>query len=706
MKKNSDRPVLILVALTGLATLVTQLLIIRECIAQFSGNEFVITLILFIWLFLGAVGNRVSRLIDKFFPAAENGLIRISIAIAVLPVLLLYALRLFRDFFFIHGTNVGFYPTFTFIFLCMAPYGLLVGIALPYSLFVLKKKCPDYPGTTIYLMDNLGNVIGGILFSFALIFFTTPMQSLLIVGFLLLVSVCFLIRTRPSGKWTALFAVFMATAILALGLFPEKASLLPGEGEQTYYKESRYGRILLMADRDQYTLYTDGNPVLFSQDIPLAEETVHYPLCQLENANQILLIGARSGIMSELEKYQPETIDYVELNPHMSTVLIRYGLIQYDSEALHIINEDGRAYLLETNKTYDAIVLNLPDPSTFQVNRFFTDRFFGLAKKHLNNGGILSFSVPGYDNYLSEPLREKLSSLFNTVSDYFDYVTLLPGTNIIFLCSNRPLHLDIPEQLSEKKIPTLYISRFYRGNMTPERVRQLNELMDSSIRKNEDLKPHLIFLMFKNWFFLHQTSPVGFAFAAAIILIVFLLIMGKCEFVLFSSGFALMGSEILTIFVVQIFFGYIYSQIGLIVTVFLAGLFPGAWMGHRWKKDIKRLIMAIDAALILLLLIFLFVVGFEKWQPPLLFFILMGFAASTACGCQFPLALALIKDDKTGAVRSFSADLIGAAFGTLLTSLVFIPLLGIIGSAWALIGLKCLSMIRVVFNRPIPFALK
>jgi hypothetical protein len=48
--------------------------------------------------------------------------------------------------------------------------------------------------------------------------------------------------------------------------------------------------------------------------------------------------------------------------------------------------------------------------------------------------------------------------------------------------------------------------------------------------------------------------------------------------------------------------------------------------------------------------------------------------------------------------QTFSADLIGAAFGTLMTSVVLIPYFGIIWAAAGLIGLKILSLI-IIFGR-------
>ena len=73
-------------------------------------------------------------------------------------------------------------------------------------------------------------------------------------------------------------------------------------------------------------------------------------------------------------------------------------------------------------------------------------------------------------------------------------------------------------------------------------------------------------------------------------------------------------------------------------------------------------------------------------------FLVFGFVVSLACGCQFPAALHLRGGDDPAAARSFSADLIGAAFGTLAISVVLIPYLGIVWAAAGMIGLKVLSL--------------
>ncbi len=87
----------------------------------------------------------------------------------------------------------------------------------------------------------------------------------------------------------------LVVVILAGGVFWEKASLTPAAGKLAYYRETRYGRIAVHQDREQFTLFEDGIPVFSSQNLSIAEETVHYPLSQLDRIEQVLLISAQGA---------------------------------------------------------------------------------------------------------------------------------------------------------------------------------------------------------------------------------------------------------------------------------------------------------------------------------------------------------------------------------------------------------------------------
>ncbi len=698
MKRKNERAITRVVIATGVSSVVTQLLIIREFLAQFQGNEFIIALVLFNWLILGGMGSILARWVTRhFWAATANRLGWLSLVLAGLSAMQILAIRSLRDVFFIHGSSVGFYPTLAYSFLIIGPYCLLIGFVLPYSLFVIRTQTPDYPGSRIYIMDNLGDVSGGALFSFALVYWVTPLKAVFLANLPLLLSTYLLFRNDSRLRATTYLGTGLMFAILIFGIVLEPSSLIPPKGSLVYYSESRYGRIEVQQDQEQFTLFVGGIPLFGSQNLAMAEETIHYPMAQLTRVQNILLISAEGGMMVELEKYRSASIDYVELDPKVADVQFRFGLIKR-IPGLNVIHQDGRAYLAGSSKVYDAIIVNLSEPDTFQINRFFTDRFFELARHHLSPNGVLSFAMKGFDNYLAEPQRQKLSSLYNTVSDYFDHVLLLPGQKIFFLCSSQPLNTDIPALLAQKGINARYVKGYYYGNLTDERIERLNSLIDPKTPKNRDYFPQLMRLMFLQWFAKFSTSPMGFIAVLALLCIIYFFCISVEEFVLFSTGFTVMGSEVLVIFAFQIFFGYIYLQIGLIVTVFLAGLLPGAWFGNRLQSRSKQTLALADAVLIILMGLLIVVLKQGGHHLPASFFLVYGFVISLICGFQFPVALYLRGGDALAVSRTFSADLIGAAFGTLITNVMLIPYFGIIWAAAGLIGLKLLSLMLVFMH--------
>jgi spermidine synthase len=684
---------------TGISSVVTQLLIIREFLSQFQSNEFVIALILFNWLALGGIGTLFSQWVtQRLLKASVNRLGWLSLILACLPAIQIFAIRRLRDVFFIHGSSVGFYPTLLFTFFTIAPYCLLVGFVLPYSLFVIRAENPSYPGIRIYIIDNIGDISGGVLFSFALVYLVTPLQAAFLANLPLLVATGLLFSATPRRFPIHIAGVVLAFITITGGMILETSSMKPTEGELVYYSESRYGRIVVHQDQKQFTLFVGGIPLFGNQNLSIAEETVHFPLSQLTHVQNVLLISAEGGMMTELQKHHPNSIDYVELDPKVAAVLFDFGLIK-KLPNLNVIHQDGRAYLENSNKVYDGIIVNLTEPETFQVNRFFTDHFFALAKKHLSEQGVLSFSMRGFDNYLAEPQRQKLSSLYNTASTYFKNVLILPGQKIVFLCRTLPIETDIPSNLNKKGVQTRYINGYYYGNLTPERISRLNALVDPETPKNRDHFPQLMRLMFIQWFSKFSTSPTVFIFVLIIFCCVYLYRISTEEFVLFSTGFMVMGTEVLVIFTFQIFFGYIYLQIGLIVTVFLLGLLPGALFGERFRSKGRKTLAVTDMMIIALMGVLILIVEYMGRYLPVVFFISFGFFISLLCGFQFPVALYLRGGDEPAVTKTFSADLMGAACGTLVTNVWLIPYFGIIWAAAGLIGLKICSLVVLMASR-------
>ena len=688
------RAVQAVILTAGIGATVAQLVTTREFLAQFNGNEFVIALNLFVWLVAGGIGAQAAGSRRRDADRDAPRLAGLALVMAISPVLVILAIRWLREQLFLPGSSVGFYPTLGFILLTVAPYGLTTGYLVTWGLGVLRRLRPETPAVRAYVLDNIGNVAGGALFSFVLVWLATPVAALVTAGLPLLAAALWLLA-RCRCRWPLPAAGAVAVLGLMAGALAVEIPLLAlGQGQLIRYAETRFGRLAVFRDQGQVTLFRDGRPSASSQDPAGAEAAVHYPLCQCDHPRRVLLVGAQAGMLAELEKYRLQTVDYVEIDPAAARIQFDTGLI-HPIAPLHIVHQDARAFLAGTGQRYDAIIVSLPEPDTFQINRFFTEGFFRLAAAHLTAQGVLGFSVAGYANYLADAERRKLSCLKRTAARGFAHVQALPGERVHFLCRQVAIGLDIPERLAARRIDTVYAGPYFYGEIDAMRIADLEAQFDPRAPVNTDTSPELVRIMFDEWFERFATSPTAFALTLVAAAMIYVLRLSPAGYTLLTTGTMVMGGEIMAVFAFQMVFGYIYQQIGLIVTVFLAGLLPGALWAQRGHHDPRRLLLAADAALIVLLALFAGLLAGDTTDLPATVFAVFGLAMSAACGVQFPAAVRLGGDRLSAAAAAFGADLVGAAIGVLVVSVVLIPYLGLFGAAGALMVLKLTSLVRM-----------
>ena len=115
MRVKNDRAIKIVILATGVASVVIQLLTIREFLALFAGNEFVIAVIFFNWLTSGGIGTMLAyRAAGRFFRPSVRRLAWLSLVIAAMSPVHLLVIRLLFDVFFIYGSETGFYQILSF----------------------------------------------------------------------------------------------------------------------------------------------------------------------------------------------------------------------------------------------------------------------------------------------------------------------------------------------------------------------------------------------------------------------------------------------------------------------------------------------------------------------------------------------------------------------------------------------------------------
>ena len=161
-----------------------------------------------------------------------------------------------------------------------------------------------------------------------------------------------------------------------------------------------------------------------------------------------------------------------------------------DSDKINIINKDGILFVKQTDVKYDVIIVDLPDPSTVQLNRFYTAEFFKEIKRILNDNGVISLSLSSSENYLNIETRKLNSALYNTLKEYFENIIIIPGDKNFFIASDKELSYDIINLIENKKIETEYVNEFYlEGKLTKDRIYYIENSLVKDIKINKDFSP-------------------------------------------------------------------------------------------------------------------------------------------------------------------------------------------------------------------------
>ena len=181
---SRDRsPLRLALAAVGFTAIIAQLTLMREMVAAFYGNELLFGAVLAAWMAWVAVG--ASGLGRLLLSRHERSLPRIFAAgLALLGLLLpatLIAARGSRIFLGVTpGALVDFGPALATVVVVTAPFCLVSG-----ALFTLGVRLAAETNASAgqaYVWESAGAVIGGVLFSFALIRWLDPFQTALLVA--------------------------------------------------------------------------------------------------------------------------------------------------------------------------------------------------------------------------------------------------------------------------------------------------------------------------------------------------------------------------------------------------------------------------------------------------------------------------------------------------------------------------------------------
>jgi spermidine synthase len=683
----------------GMSGIVAQIILLRELLISFLGNELTLGIILGNWLILVAIGafiigktvEKVERKIEVF--------VFFQLFFSIALPFTIYLSRIFKNILLATpGEGLGFAPIFYSSFLILLPVTLPLGALFTYSCKLYSQYIRKDVSSIgkVYVLESIGSMIGGLLMTFLLIQYLNSFEIAFIISLTnTLISIFLLWPKSGFSKGAFQKALWILSILLSFfftySLLPQTSNSIHQSSIHSQWRNlnvihnenSIYGNITVTKRGEQFTFFTNGTPSITTPvpDIASIEDFVHFPMLFHEKPESVLILsGGAGGMIHEILKYPVKQVDYVELDPLLLKLVQKFSTPLTQSELsdnrVRIHFADSRFFVKRTQDRFDIIFVGLPAPQELQTNRLFSSEFFNTAKGRMNPDGIIVLTLPGSLTYISPELRDLNKCILDTLKSVFRSLRIIPGDTNLYLASNsnqlgNVATGEIIKRFEAREVQTSLFSRSYIEYRLHERWMKwfLQSMERKGTQINSDFRPIGVFLSLSYWNALFSPYLTGifkwfegFSLQISIALMVlFTLLMAvifikrphlsrqSIPYAIFTTGLAGMIFNLGVIFTFQTFYGYLYHQIGLLIAIFMFGVALSSFLITQHLDRIKRdslLFLKLEMVIILFSFLFPFVFFIpsqylEKTAISLLFypiFLIMSFLSGAWIGLQFPLA--------------------------------------------------------------------
>ncbi len=322
----------------GCYATIAQVLIIREFLVVFFGSELCIGIILGTWFFGVAFGAAIGgRVAGRFKSPISPFVIVLLLMCAILPL----ELVLIRVLRLILNVPAGQYiPILSLLIssLCIiTPFSFTIGLIFPIGCKVIRGFTRDSAADIgfVYILESIGSLIGGLLFTFVLITRFQPLTIALIFNCILFLNLFLMMQLSDrglskkgkysavfvSGKSLAGFSIFFITFILLVSGVVNRVdnyfvnvrwSSSNPDIELLESIDSRYENIVVGVRDEQYSVFGNGQFNFAFPDEYANSQIAHLVMTQHPDPKRVLLIGGgMGGLIREMLKHPIEEVDYI-----------------------------------------------------------------------------------------------------------------------------------------------------------------------------------------------------------------------------------------------------------------------------------------------------------------------------------------------------------------------------------------------------------
>jgi spermidine synthase len=294
-----------------------------------------------------------------------------------------------------------------------------------------------------YSLNVTGAILGSLGAGFVMLPQFGSLGSMLILAALSLACALALVAVSPPSRVRLASAAAIAVIfILAARATPDPFDAFLDQryaGQTIIWKrEAVQATVSVHKDRNEtLTLAVSGNHQASSRS-PYGHHRIgHLPMVVHPDARQALVIGLGGGATpGALSQHTGVDVDVVELSKEVAQAALRYfSAINFDllrKPNVHLHVDDGRNYLLLTDKRYDVITADIILPIHAGSGNLYSQQYFQLVRRALKPGGIAVQWVAGTDAEYKTIARTFLSVFPETTAW---------GDGTLLLGSVEPLRL-------------------------------------------------------------------------------------------------------------------------------------------------------------------------------------------------------------------------------------------------------------------------
>ncbi|MGL4938723.1 polyamine aminopropyltransferase [Shewanella sp.] len=304
--------------------------------------------------------------------------------------------------------------------------GLMIGMEIPLIARVrqsLSEAHLLHNAGTIYGADYIGAGIGAAIWVGFMLAIDIQLAAALTASFNLLAGFVFIWRfwSKIRRAKLLLMAHLLVTSILLLLAshgpeWEQHFNNLLYKDKVIYSKATRFQQLTFTERlRGQglapvYALYINGRLQFSSIDEHIYHAfLVHPTLAASARHKKVLIIGGGDGLgLKQVLRWQPEQVTLIDLDAtlvqlftspgddmpaRLSHAMLALNGNAFKDPRVKVLHDDafnGVDTLIASGMNYDAIIVDLPDPSHPDLNKLYSDYFYRKLKELISNDGALT----------------------------------------------------------------------------------------------------------------------------------------------------------------------------------------------------------------------------------------------------------------------------------------------------------------------------